>query len=149
MILSLTYLSVFTCNLISVCILHQITNSSGQGPVFVFFSFLCCAQHLVQLLLLFSCLVVSDSCDPVDCSTPDFPVLHYLWEFFQVHVHWVADVIQPSHPLLPSFPFAFSLSPHQGLFLMDWLFVAAGQSTGASNVIILLEDGWKSIAFVS
>ena len=26
------------------------------------------------------------------------------------------DAIQPSHPLPPSFPFAFSLSQHQGLF---------------------------------
>ena len=26
-------------------------------------------------------------CDPVDCSTSDFPVLHYLPEFAQIHVH--------------------------------------------------------------
>ena len=116
MILSLTYLSVFTCNLISVCILHQITNSSGQGPVFVFFSLLCCAQHLVQLLLLFSCLVVSDSCDPVECSMPGFPVHHLFPELDQTHVHRVGDVIQPSHPLLPPSPPAFNLSQHQGLF---------------------------------
>ena len=25
-------------------------------------------------------------CDPIDCSTPDFPVLHYLPEFAQIHV---------------------------------------------------------------
>ena len=29
-------------------------------------------------------------CDPVDCSTPGFPVLHYLPEFAQTHVHGVA-----------------------------------------------------------
>ena len=29
------------------------------------------------------------------------PVLHYLLEFAQTHVHWVGDAIQPSHPLLP------------------------------------------------
>ena len=34
-------------------------------------------------------------------STPGFPVLHYLPEFTQTHVHWVGDAIQPSHPLLP------------------------------------------------
>ena len=44
------------------------------------------------------------------------PVLHYLSEFAQIHVHWVDDVFQPSHPLLPSSPFAFDLSQHQGLF---------------------------------
>ena len=40
-------------------------------------------------------------CDPMDCSVPDFPVLHYLSEFAQTHILWVDDVIQPSHPLLP------------------------------------------------
>ena len=30
-------------------------------------------------------------CDPRDCSTPDFPVLHHLPEFAQTHVHWVGD----------------------------------------------------------
>ena len=43
-------------------------------------------------------------------------VLHYLPEFSQIHVHWVSDTIQPSHPLPPSSPFAFNLSQHQGLF---------------------------------
>ena len=54
-------------------------------------------------------------CDPIDCSRPDFPVLHYLLEFAQTHVHWVCDAIQPSHPLSPSSP-ALNLSQHQGLF---------------------------------
>ena len=27
--------------------------------------------------------------EPMDCSTPDFPVLHYLPEFAQTHVHWM------------------------------------------------------------
>ena len=26
-------------------------------------------------------------CNPVDCSMPDFPVLHYLLEFAQTYVH--------------------------------------------------------------
>ena len=43
-------------------------------------------------------------CDPMDCSTPDFPVLHYLLEFAQIHVHWVDDAIQASQTLLPPFP---------------------------------------------
>ena len=41
----------------------------------------------------------------MDCkeSMPGFPVLHYLPEFAQTHVHWVGDATQPSHPLsLPS-----------------------------------------------
>ena len=39
-------------------------------------------------------------CDPVDCSTPGFPVHHQLLELAQTHVHQVGDAIQPSHPLL-------------------------------------------------
>ena len=66
-------------------------------------------------LLLSSCSVWT-LCDLMDCSTPDFPVLHYLLEFSQTHVPLVSDAIQPSHPLLsPSSP-ALSLSQHQGLF---------------------------------
>ena len=54
-------------------------------------------------------------CSPMDCSTPGFPVLHCLPELAQIHVHWVSDAIQPSHPLpSPSRP-AFNLSQHQGL----------------------------------
>ena len=52
----------------------------------------------------------------MDCSTPGFPVLHYLPEFAQTHVHWVDDAIQPSHPLSPPSPPALNLSQHQGLF---------------------------------
>ena len=44
---------------------------------------------------------MSDTCDPMDCSTPGFPVLHRLPEFAQTHIHWVGDAIQPSHPVIP------------------------------------------------
>ena len=45
-----------------------------------------------------------------------FPVLHYLPEFAQTHVHGVGDAIQLSHPLSSLFPPALNLSQHQGLF---------------------------------
>ena len=59
-------------------------------------------------------------CDPMDCSTPDFPSFPSfpsfpIWEFAQIHVHWIGDAIQPFHPLSPSSP-ALSLSQSQGLF---------------------------------
>ena len=50
----------------------------------------------------------------MDCSTSGFPVLHYLPEFAQSHVHRVSDAMQPSHPLLSPSPPAFNLSQHQG-----------------------------------
>ena len=55
-------------------------------------------------------------CDPMNLSTPGLPVHHQLPEFTQTHVHWVADAIQPSHPLSSPSPPAFNLSQHQGLF---------------------------------
>ena len=55
-------------------------------------------------------------CNPMDCSTPGFPVLHQLLELAQTHVHWVGDAIQPSYPLSSPSPPVFSLSQHQGLF---------------------------------
>ena len=30
-------------------------------------------------------------CDPIDCSTPGFPVHHQFPELAQTHVHWVGD----------------------------------------------------------
>ena len=55
-------------------------------------------------------------CNPIDYSRPGFPVHHQLLELAQTHVHWVGDVIQPSHPLLSPSPLAFNLSQHQDLF---------------------------------
>ena len=39
-------------------------------------------------------------CDPMDWSTPGFPVHHQLQEPSQTHVHCVGDAIQPFHPPL-------------------------------------------------
>ena len=55
-------------------------------------------------------------CNTMDCSTLCSPVLYYLPEFAQTHVHWVDDAVQPSHPLLFPSPPALTLSQHQGLF---------------------------------
>ena len=51
----------------------------------------------------------------MDCTLPDFPVLHYIPEFVQTHVHWVGDALQPSHPLSPPSPPALNFSQYQGL----------------------------------
>ena len=60
-----------------------------------------------------SCLTL---CNPMDCSTPGPPVHHQLPEFTQIHVHWVGDAIQPSHPPSSPSPLTFNLSQHLGLF---------------------------------
>ena len=55
-------------------------------------------------------------CDPMDSSTPGFPVHHQLLERAQTHVHRVSDAIHPSHPLSSPSPLVFNLSQSQGLF---------------------------------
>ena len=53
----------------------------------------------------------------MNCSMPDFPVLHYLPEFVQTRVHWVSDPIQPSHSLSP--PSLSSIFPSIKVFAND------------------------------
>ena len=76
-----------------------------------------CFYHLSHQVIQFSSITQSclTLCDPVDCSTPGFPVHHQLQEFAQIHVHQVSDAIQPSHLLLFPSPPAFSLSQQQSL----------------------------------
>ena len=123
--------------------------------------------HLLYFSLTYPCLSISNSvtqlcltlCDPIDCSTPGFPVHHQLLELAQIHVH---KSVMPSNHLifcrliLPPliFPsigvfsnesalhirwpkyrsFSFSISPsneYSGLisFRMDWLDLLAVQGT--------------------
>ena len=96
--------------------------------------------------------------NPMDYSTPSFPVHHQLLELTQTHVYQVGDTIQPSHPLSspspPAFPsirvfsnesvlhirwpkyqsFSFSISPSNEYavlisFRMDWLDLPTVQGT--------------------
>ena len=72
----------------------------------------------LQILLLFCSVAQScpTLCDHKNCSTSGLPVLPYLPEFAQTHVHWVSEATQPSHPLLPPSPPPLNLSQHRGLF---------------------------------
>ena len=76
---------------------------------------------------------VTQSCptpwDPMDCSTPGFPVHHQLLE---AHVHWVGDAIQPSHPLVIPFSSCLQSFPASGSFPVSQFFSSGGQSTGVS-----------------
>ena len=58
-------------------------------------------------------------CNPIDCSTPFFPVHHQTPETTQTPVCHISDAIQPSNPLLSPSPLYVNLSQHQGLF--QWL----------------------------
>ena len=91
----------------------------------------CCCSSVAQ-----SCPTL---CNPMNCSTPGFPVLHHLPELAQTHVHLVSDTIQPSRP--PSSPSltAFSLSQHQGLF--QWV----GSSQQVAKVLELQHQSSQRI----
>ena len=76
-------------------------------PANYFYS-ICCCYSVAE-----SCLTL---CDPMDCCTPCLPVPHHLLEFARIHIYWIRDAIQPSHPLPPSSPFTFNFPQHQGHF---------------------------------
>ena len=95
-------------------------------------------KHLLLLYWLWQCLWLCQFsavaqwhptlCNPMDCSTPGFPVHRQLPELTQTHVHRVGDAIQPSHPLLsPSSP----SNEYAGLisFKIDWFDLLEVQGT--------------------
>ena len=78
-------------------------------------------------------------CDPMDCSTPGFPVHHQLQEFVQTHVHRVSDAIHPSisSSIIP-FSSCLQSFPASGSFPMSQLFISGCQSTGVSALASVL-----------
>ena len=85
--------------------------------------------------LLFSCWITSNSCNPMDCSTLGFPVLHYLPEFAQMSIE---SVMPTNHLCLcHSLPPALSLSQPQNIF--RWVnSVSSGQIISASAAASVL-----------
>ena len=78
--------------------------------------------------------------DPMDCSTPGFPIHLQLPELTQTHVHWVSDTIQPSHPLSPPTPPALNLSQLQGLF--QW--ITDCPTVMLKSALVSLHPRWDS-----
>ena len=76
-------------------------------------------------------------CNPVDCSTPSFSVLHHFPELAQTQAHWVGDAIQPSHPVIPFFSRLQSF-PASGSCSMSQFFESGGQSIGISTLVSVL-----------
>ena len=92
-----------------------------------------CFWGFFSQILFPCCCSVTQLCptlrEPMDCSTPGFPVLHYLPEFFQTHVHWVNDTnhLILCHPLL----LLPSIFPASGSFPISQFFPPGGHSIGA------------------
>ena len=105
------------------------------------------SSHFVVVQLLSCDQLCPTLSSSMDCSMPGFPVLHYLPELAQTHVHWFGDAIQPSHPLTPfsSCPQCF---PALGSFPVSQPFTSGGQSIGASASALVLPmntQGWFSL----
>ena len=95
-----------------------------------------------------SCVML---CDVVDCSTPSFPVFHYVPGVCSNS----CPLSQWCHPTILSSvaPFSSSLQsfPASGSFLMSWLFPWGGQSTGGSvsaSVLPMNRQGWYPLGLI-
>ena len=85
--------------------------------------------------------------DPMDCSTPGFPVHHQLLELIQTHVHQVSDPIQPFHPVSP-FSFCLQSFPALGSFLVSQFFASGSQSievSASASVLPMNFQGWSPL----
>ena len=78
---------------------------------------------------------MSNSLQPLNCSTPDFPVLHYHLEFVPTPVLWCHPAISSSVTPFFSCPQSFQAS---GSFPVSRFFTLGGQSTGASVSVLLV-----------
>ena len=106
-------------------------------------------------IVIVHCCSVAQSCptlcDPMNCSTPGFSVLHYLPEFAQTHVHWIYDAIQSPHPLSPPSPPALNLPKHHS-FPVSRPFTSGGQSIGVSasaSVLPVNIQDWSLLGLVT
>ena len=116
---------LFICGLCTSRRREFVYNTAVMGPesCFCSISFVGEINNILHIyvMIIFQCMWVlccsfakscPTLCDPMNCSMPDFPVLHYLPELAQTHVHCTDDAIQPSHPLLPPSLPALNLSLH-------------------------------------
>ena len=88
---------------------------------------MCACMHALITSVAQSCPML---CDPVDCSTPGFPVHHQLPELTQTHIHRVSDAIQSSHPL-------------SSLLLLPSIFPSIGVFSSESDLHIRWSNYWS------
>ena len=134
------YLVMYSLVFICLCFSHFFScmisifiglwSESRFGAILTFLNLLVCSPSCFTLKIVplylrrkyqfssvqFSCSVMSDSLQPMNCSTPGLPVHHQLPKFIQTPIHQVSDAIQASHPLSSPSPPAPKPSQHQSLF---------------------------------
>ena len=116
------------------------------GQKFLFLFCCCSLMYLKHLFVAVQSLSCPTLCSFMDYSTPGLPVLHYLPEFVQIHVHWISDVsnhfILCHHHLFSFFLRSF---PASGSFPSSQFFTSGGQRIGASasaSVLPMSILGW-------
>ena len=120
---------------------------------YVFFVLMLGKQECQKEILTWSSSVQSLTCptlwDPMNCSTPDFPVHHQLLELTQTHVYRIGDAIQPSHPLAP-FSSCLQSFPASGSFPMTQFFASGGQSievSASASVLPVNTQDWSPLGW--
>ena len=105
--------------------------------------------HLFNVVFLFSSVYFLQSCptfcDPMDCSTPGFPVHYQLQGLVHIHVN---SAIKPS----PVVPFSCCLKsfPASGSFPRCQFFASGGQSIEASASVLPMNiQDWLTLILTS
>ena len=90
-------------------------------------------------------------CDPMNRSTPGFPVHHQLPTLTQTHVHRVSDAIQPSNSSVVPFSSCFQSFTASGSFPMSQFFASSAlASILPMNIQYWFPLGWTGwISFQS
>ena len=90
---------------------------TGFSPVLFMFPLHCCCSVALFCLSL---------CDPMNCSTPGFPVLHHLLEF--VHSFTLNQWCHPTISSSVSHYSCLQFFPASGSFPVNWIFISGDQS---------------------
>ena len=106
-------------------------------------SFWTCRRKLPYICIVqsFSCLWL---CNPMDFSTPDFPVLYYLKIMF-------IELVMPSNNLILCHPLRPLLSMFPSIKDSWWLFASGGQNIGASasvSVLPMNSQAWFPLGLI-
>ena len=117
----------------------------------LFFDLLVITSHILfKMQVVFGYLscywsvskLCSTLCDSMDCSTPSFPILHYVQGLLKLMCIWVSKAIQPSLFSVTALFFLQSF-PASESYPMNWLFTSGGQRIGASASVLPKNiQGW-------
>ena len=114
---------------------YPLCNLPAMIKIIIIMSQICCSVAKLCLTL----------CNPLDCSTPGFPVLHCLsacsdsCALSRSYHPTISSCVAPFSSCLQSFP-----AP--GSFPVSWFFASGGQSIGASASVLPMNiQGPKSL----